>query len=154
MRSESSRITVEYLIVLLYFVLLIAEGVAEATWLRKKGWASWARSLVFAWLTNLLGFCIGSFLVLVSVGVTLALAWDGSMDKLPFHGNEVVVVLGLVVLLLPTLLALIKRLMLALLKMGKGKRPWLFAFVSSLVFWILPLCVTILIAKVFWMIFM
>jgi hypothetical protein len=40
--------------------------------------------LLFAWLTNLVGFCIGFLVLFVSVGVTLALAWDGSMDKLPY----------------------------------------------------------------------
>ena len=133
----SSSVIKEYLVVLLYLVLLVAQGVVEAAWLKRNGWASWAKALLFSWLTNLVGFCIGFFLLFVSVGVTLALAWDGSINKLPFKGNEAGVLLVIVLLLLPTLLALIKRTMLALLKMQKGGRAWLFALLSSLMFWLL-----------------
>src|SRR5882672_3101207 len=108
MTSESHTVIKEDAVVFLYWVLLMLQGVAEAAWLKRNSWASWSRSLVFAWLSNLLGFCLGFSLVFVSVGVTFMLAWDGSMDKLPFKGNEVLVVLVLVVLLLPLMLMLIK----------------------------------------------
>ena len=150
MSSESHNVIKEYLVVFLYWALLLGEGVAEAAWLRRKGWATWARSLLFALLSNLLGFCIGSFLLFVSVGVTMMLAWDGTTHELPFKGNEIGAVFVLVVLLLPILLALIKRALLALLKMQKGGRAWAFSFVSSLIFWLLPLGVTVLVTWVLW----
>ena len=150
MRSESHDVIKEYLIVFLYWVLLLAQGVAEAAWLQRRGWATWARSLVFALLSNLLGFSLGSFLLFVSVGATLMLAIGGSMEKLPFKGNEVAVLLVLVVVLLPILLALIKRMLLALLKMREGGPAWAFSFVSSLIFWLLPLGVTVLVTWILW----
>jgi hypothetical protein len=150
MSSESHDVIKEYLVVFLYLLLLVGQGVGEAAWLKKHSWASWAKALLFSWLTNLVGFCIGFFLLFVSVGVTLMLAWDGSINKLPFKGNEAGVVLVLVVLLLPILLALIKRLLLALFKMQEGGRAWLFALLSSLCFWLLPLGLTGLVTVLLW----
>ena len=146
----SADVIKEYLVVLLYFVLLLGQGVGEAAWLHRRGWARWGKSLLFAWLTNFLGFCIGFSVLFVTVGVTLALAWDGSMEKLPYKGNEAGVALVLVVLFLPTLLTLVKRALLALLKIGQGRRAWTFALLSSLIFWLLPLGLTILLTKLFW----
>jgi hypothetical protein len=150
MTSESHNVMKEDLVVVLYWALLLVEGVAEAAWLRRKDGASWIRSLSFAWLSNLLGFCIGFALLFVSVGVAFMLAWDGSMSKLPFKGNEVVGVLLLVVLIMPIVLALIKRGLLALLKLRRGGRAWAFSFVSALIFWLLPLAVTALVTKLLW----
>ncbi|HEV7396547.1 MAG TPA: hypothetical protein VGN86_08570 [Pyrinomonadaceae bacterium] len=150
-----SSVAKEYLVVLLYFVLLIGEGVFEAAWLRRKGWASWPLALTFSWLTNLVGWCIGFFVFFVTVGVTLALAWDGSMQRLPFKGNEAGVVLVLVVLFLPALLLLLKRVLLGLMRIPPvdtefaEKRRWLVSLVASLVFWLAPLGVTILLTKLF-----
>lgn len=150
MTSESHNVIKEYLVVFLYWVLLLGQGVAEAAWLQRKRWGSWTRSLVFALLSNLLGFCIGSFLLFVSVSVTLMLAWDGSMDRLPFKGTEAGIGLVLATVLLPVLLALIKRALLAILKMQRGGQAWAFAFVSSLIFWLLPLGITVLVTWILW----
>lgn len=143
----------EWLVILLYFVLLIIEGVCEAAWLHRKSWASWPRALLFSWLTNLIGWCIGFSVVFVIVGVILALAWDGSMERLPFKGNEAGVALVLVGLFLPTLLILIKRAFLALLKIQRGRSAWRFAVITSLIVWLLPVSVTALLAKLFWRLF-
>jgi hypothetical protein len=149
----SSDVIKEYLVVLLYFVLLLAQGVGEAAWLQRKGWSTWGKSLLFAWLTNLFGFCVGFAVMFVTLGVTLMLAWDGSMSHLPFKGNEMGVILVLVVLFLPALLMLIKRAMMALLTIGRGRRAWTFALFSSIIFWLLPLGLTFLLAKLLWRVF-
>ena len=147
MRSESATVAREYLVVLFYWILLIGDGIAEAAWLRKRNWTSWPRALLFSLLTNLLGHCVGFFVLFVSVGVTLALAWDGSMEKLPFKGNEAGVLLLFVILFLPTVLMLIKRVGLIFFKTS-NKQAWLFALVSSLVFWLLPLAITVVVTWV------
>jgi len=79
MRSQVVR---EYLVILFYWILLIVYGVVEAGWLRKRNWTSWGKALLFSLLTNLLGYCIGFFLLFITVGVVFALAWDGSMERL------------------------------------------------------------------------
>jgi hypothetical protein len=136
------------MVVLLYLVLLIVEGFCEAYLLRRLNWTSWPKALLFGWLSNLIGFGIGFSIAFVAVGVTFALAWDGTLGRLPFHGNEAGVLLVVVALLLPLLLTLIKRLMFSMLSIGKGERLWLFAIVSSLIFWIVPLVLVILVVKV------
>ena len=148
--AHMSSTNKEWLVILLYFVLLIIEGACEAAWLHRKAWASWAKALLFSWLTNLIAWCIGFFVLFVTVGVTLALAWDGSMQRLPFKGNEAGVALVLALLFLPALLTLIKRAFLALLQMQRGRKAWQFALISSLSFWLLPLLLTVVLTKFFW----
>jgi hypothetical protein len=108
------------------------QATSDSKWLWKKNWTTRGWALFFSLLTNLSGFLAGSFLLFVSVGVTFALAWDGSMERLPFKGNEAGVLLVVVVLLLPTLLMLIKRLVLIFFKVS-NRRAWLFALVAVMV---------------------
>jgi hypothetical protein len=142
MTAESAQVTREYLVILFYWVLLIVEGVAEAIWLTKKKGLGTVKTLAFSLITNLIGYLIGFSVLFVSVGVTLALAWDGSMQRLPFKGNETAVLLVLVVLFLPISLLLIKRVGLLFFKTA-NRSAWLFSLVSSLIFWIVPLAITI-----------
>ncbi|HXD33162.1 MAG TPA: hypothetical protein VN643_18715 [Pyrinomonadaceae bacterium] len=148
-----STVNKEYLAILLYLVLLVVYGVCEAIWLRKRASASFGRALLFSWLSNLLGFSLGFAILFVTVGVTLALAWDGSMERLPFKGNEAGVILVLVVLFLPALLMLLKRAFLALFSIRSGRGAWVFALLSSLTFWLLPLALTYALVKLFWRFF-
>jgi len=138
----SQQVTREYLVILFYWILLIVDGVLEAIWLRNRKGIGLVKSLVFSLLTNLIGFSIGFCILFVSVGVTLALAWDGSMERLPFKGNEAGVLLILVLLFLPTLLMVIKRVGLIFLKTA-NRAAWIFSLLSSLMFWVAPLAVTI-----------
>ena len=137
-------------VVLLFWVLWMGQSVAEAAWLQKKGWASWASSLIFAFTSNLLGLGVGFFLLFVWAVVALGLTWGDQEEKLPFKGKEVGALFVLVVLLVITLLALIKRVLLGLLKMQTGGRAWSFAFLSSLIFSLLALGVTILLTWILW----
>ena len=124
----------EELAVVLYWFLWVCTGVAEAAWLQKRGWASWAKSLIFAWLSHLLGLGLGFLLLFVWAVASLALTWGDQSGKLPLKGNEVGVLLVLAVLFALILLVLIKRVLLRLLKMQNGGRAWYFAFFSSLIF--------------------
>ena len=83
----------------------------------------------------------------ITVGVVFALAWDGSMERLPFKGNEAGVALVVVVLLLPTLLMLIKRVGLIFFR-TPNRQAWLFALVSSVVFWLVPLAISVVVVLV------
>ena len=149
MSSDSSTVLI-YLAVFLYWVLWVGTGVAEAAWLQRKGWATWARSLIFSWLSNLLGLGVACLLLFVWALVSLALTWGDSKERLPFKGNEVGGLLVLVVLLALILLALIKRVLLRLLKMRQGGRAWSFAFFSSLIFWLLAIGLSIPVSWFLW----
>jgi hypothetical protein len=142
MNAESAQVTRDYLVILFYWILLIVDGVLEAIWLRRRKGIGLGNSLGFSLLTNLIGFCLGFFILFVSVGVTLALAWDGSMQRLPLKGNEAGVLLVLVVLFLPILLMLIKRVGLIFFRTA-NRAAWLFSLASSLIFWLGPLAITV-----------
>jgi hypothetical protein len=135
-------------------ITVVLYGFGEAGWLKTRRWSSWTKSLVFALLKNLLGFCFGFLVAFLTVGVTFALAWDGSMSNLPFQGNELVVVFLIVLLLLPTSLALVKRLAALVLRIGEGKSLWLFSFCSAIGFWLMPLLLTFALTKLLWPVFM
>ena len=104
-----SNVTKEYLIVLLYFLLLLAQAAGETVWLRRKGWLNGAKSALLVGVTDVIGFVVGFTVLFISVGITFALAWDGSLGKLPLEGGVIIPFLVLVLLFLPALLALLKR---------------------------------------------
>lgn len=144
MGPRLSLLTIEYIVFFLYFFLVIAYGIVESIWLRRVVSTSRPRSLLFTLLTNFLGWCIGFALLFVSVGVTFALAWDGSMAKLPFEGNEVIGLAVLLVILLPGILMLIKRVGFAFFT-RPVKGAWKFSLLSSVLFWLLPFAITVLV---------
>ena len=145
-----SNVTKEYLIVLLYFLLLLAQAAGETVWLRRKGWLNGAKSALLVGVTDVIGFVVGFTVLFTSVGITFALAWDGSLGKLPLEGGVIIPFLVLVLLFLPALLALLKRGGLSLLKVPESAGRWAFAVVSAVLFWLLPLALTILLTKIFW----
>ena len=149
MEPRLSLLTVEYIVFFLYLFLLIAYGIVESIWVRRVVSTSRPKSLFFTLLTNFLGWCIGFFLLFVSAGVTFALAWDGSMEKLPYKGNETIGLLILLIILLPGILMLIKRVGLVFFTIG-NKTAWKFSLLSSILFWIGPFFITVLVG---WLLF-
>ena len=127
-----SAITKEWVIVLSFFLIFVGYTVVEAVWVNRKGWAGFGKSLVFAVLTNFIGYAVGFFVLFVIFGVILAMAWDGSIDKFPMKDYGLVAAMSFAVLFTPALLTVGKRLFLSLLKMQTGKSAWLYAVASSL----------------------
>jgi hypothetical protein len=149
MGPKLSSLTIEYIVFFLYLFLLIAYGIVESVWVRRIVTTSRPKSLFFTLFTNFLGWCVGVSLLFVSVGVTLALAWDGSMEKLPYKGNETIGLLVLLIVLLPAILMLIKRVGLGFFKVTT-KAAWKFSLFSSVLFWIVPVVITFLVG---WLMF-
>ncbi len=149
MGPRLSSLTIEYIVFFLYFFLVIAYGIVESVWVRRLVSTSRPKSLFFTLFTNFLGWCIGFGLLFVSIGVTFALAWDGSMQKLPFKGNETIGLAILLIILLPGILMLIKRVGFAFFTVA-NKAAWKFSLLSSVLFWLLPFAMTVLVG---WLIY-
>jgi hypothetical protein len=121
----------EWLTILIFFVCFTGLTFGEASWLNRRKWDTYGRSLAFSAATNIFSFGIGFFVLFVVFFIVLALAWDGTLNKVPGRDNTAVAALVLAALLPFVLLTLSKVLLLALMKMKKGKPAWLFSAASA-----------------------
>lgn len=119
----------EWLVFFVFIFLAIGLTLAEAIWLNKKGWTNFGKAFALAVATNVIGFFVGFFVIFVVFGVILAMAWDGSLEKIGDAGIIAAMLFGF--LFFPIFLALCKRLFLKILKIQTGKSAWLFSFASA-----------------------
>lgn len=127
-----SETLAEWIIVLVFFLLVISLTFGEAVWLNRKGWANFGKSLVFSALTNFIGFAVGFFVVFVVSVVIMMIVFDGAINKIPAGDYGLIAILLLAALFTPTLLTVCKRIFLAVLKMQTGKAAWLYSVASSI----------------------
>ena len=122
---------IEWLVVILFFLVFWGSTAGEAAWLSKRGWATFARSLAFAISSNLTGLFIGSFVVFVILGILLMFTFEPVEDR---RANELIMWIGVILALIfpPLFLVLVKRLFLKLFKMDAGRKVWGFAVLSSI----------------------
>lgn len=135
----------EWLVVLIFLLFAFGLTFAEAFWLYKKNWANFGKSLAFAIAGNVTGFFVGLFVMFIVFGVILALAWDGSLEKIPFGDAGIIAAIVFGVLFFPVFLAFCKRLLLMLLKIQTGQAAWIFSFASAFLIVLLALGVPILV---------
>lgn len=122
--------TIQWLAVIIFFLVFWGFTFGEAKWLSQRGWAAFSRALAFTVSSNLLGFFIGSFVVFVIILILLMLTFEPvknprTQDLLAWTG----VVLALI--FPPIFLMLVKRLLLKLFKMDADRRVWGFSALSS-----------------------
>jgi hypothetical protein len=132
-----SRVVMEWLVVLIFFVAVIGLTVFEAFLIKNKGWAGFGRALGFSVLTNFIGFAAGYFVLFVVFGVVFAMAWDGSIEKFPLKDYGIGAFLAFGVLFFPLFLMFCKRLFLKLFKIQAGRAAWLFSLFSALAIFII-----------------
>jgi hypothetical protein len=127
-----TSITKDWIVVILFVLSFFVLTIAEIIWLNRKGWASAAKAIAFSVITNLLSFGIGAIVVFVVFGVMLAMAWDGSIERVPGGDASLWVLTAFAVLFTPVFLILVKRSFLTFLKIRTGTPAWLFSLVSSI----------------------
>lgn len=121
---------IQWLAVIIFFLVFWGFTFGEAAWLKKRGWAEFARALTFTVTSNLLGFFIGTFVVFVLILLLFMITFE------PVGGpktQELVAWSGVILALIfpPVFLLLVKRLLLKLFKMDTGRPVWKFSAVSS-----------------------
>lgn len=136
---------VEWLVVLLFFLFAIGLTFGESFWLYKKNWTNFGKAFAFAIVTNVIGFFAGGFVLFVVFGVLLALAWDGSLEKMPLGDAGIIAAMVFGILFFPIFLALCKRLFLKIFKIQTGKPAWVFSFVAAFLIGFLALGVPVLV---------
>lgn len=140
--SESIANLLQWLVILAFFLLVVAAMFAEAFWISKKGWASFGKGFVFSALSNVIGFAVGLFIFFVVMGIFLMLSLDGTTDRIfnsKFGGPTAIAALVFGFLITPALLIICKRIFLGVLKMQTGKAAWLYALASSVLIFVIGL---------------
>ncbi len=137
----------EWIVIWAFLLIVIGVMFAEAFWLYKKGWASFAKSFVFSASSNFIGFAIGLFVFFVVMGIFLMFSLDGTTQRIfeSLAGSAAAIgVMIFATLLTPILLIICKRVLLSLLKMQTGKTAWFYALASSVFILIVSLGVPFL----------
>lgn len=143
-----SSVWIEWLIVLLFFLLALGFTFAEAFWLNRRGWTGFGRAFAFAASTNFIGLTVGFFAVFVALLVVIMIVFDGATDKLPAGDYSLAAILIFAALVTPLLLLLCKRVFLGVLKIQTGKSAWLYAAASAALILIITLGIPFLVGYV------
>jgi hypothetical protein len=127
-----SGTTVEWIAMLLLFVLLAGVIIAEVRWLVRKGWATSGLAIGYVMLTDLLAFCVGGFMAFALLGVLLMMIFGPAGTGSTAPEASYWVVTAIAVILPPVILFALKRLFLLIFKIKSGKTAWLYSLVSSI----------------------
>jgi len=125
----------EWAVVIVFLLCFPVFTSIEALWLSRRTKASYFRSLLYSSLTNLLASIVGFLVSFIILGVILAMAWDGSLQRVP-AGDVSIWTAIIVAALLPYLLLVLSKRVAELLFKLPLPRPWLFSVLASLVFYI------------------
>jgi hypothetical protein len=125
----------EWAVVIVFLLCFPIFTVSEALWLVRRTQASFSRSLLYSFATNLFACLAGFFVSFIILGVILAMAWDGSLENVPAGGFTIWAALIVAVCFPLVLLIFSKRLANLLFKLPLS-RPWLFSILASLLFYI------------------
>ena len=123
--------TIQWLAVIIFFLIFWGFTFGEAMWLKKRGWAEFSRALSFTVSSNLLGFFIGSFVVFVIILILLMLTLEPVKNA---NTQEFIMWVGVVLVFIfpPIFLLLVKRLLLKLFKIDAGRKVWGFSALTSI----------------------
>lgn len=128
--------TKEWLIVAAFFVGFFAFTALETRWLNQRTTHGAGRAFTFAFATNIFTACVGFFVSFVVFGVIMALAWDGSLTSAPSGDFTLWVAIAVGVLAPLLILFFAKRLMIKLLKLTDLRKPWAYAAIASILFFL------------------
>ncbi len=118
--------------ILLCLLLFIGAIIAEVQWLQRKGWTTSGKAIGYVLTTDLLGFGIGSFFVLVIFFIMFMMVMGsaGRGSDIPESAYIASSLVGII--FPPVILLLLKRLFLLIFKIRSGRPAWIYSLVSSL----------------------
>jgi hypothetical protein len=130
---------VEWILLLLFVLLLAGVAIAEVLYMVQKCLAPTGRAVGYVLVTDLLGFCIGIFIVSIVFFIMFMMVMGpaGRGSDVP---EIAYIAMSLVGIILPAIfLILAKRVFLSAFKISSGKPAWIYSVVSSALIMILPL---------------
>ncbi len=137
-----SATTLEWLVILVFFVLFAVVLAGEIAWLVMKKWATAGRAAALVITSNIVGGTIGSFLVgaIMLILFMMVMGPQGRGSDVPESAYVIGIVLAIIIP--PLLLLGIKRIMLGLLKIRSGSAAWMYSAVSTLLTFLITLVPT------------
>ncbi len=117
---------------LLATLLFAGAIIAEVMWLVKKGWATAGTAAAFVLLTDLIGFGIGTLVVVVIFTVMFMMVMGPAGRGSNVPEIAYVVTTAFAAILPPSFLIILKRLFLMIFKIRAGKPAWIFSVVASI----------------------
>ncbi len=127
-----SEVTIQWLTTGVFLLCFVGAIVLEVLWLVRREWAMPAKAFAFAALSDTMALCIGFFVPFVIIGMIVAIAWSGDVDKVAGGYATIWAAMTIAVLFPPLFLFLIKRFFLRLFKIRSGRDAWLYSLVVTL----------------------
>lgn len=121
----------QYVPLLLFFLLIAAAVVIEATWLTSREWATSGRSWMFVLATDLIGFGMGFFVSFAIFGIMLMMVFGPSGTGSDVGEAAYAGLLAIALLAPAVILLFVKRMFLLFFSMREGKQAWLFSLAAS-----------------------
>src|SRR5688572_16853834 len=116
-----SQISFEWIVLLVFVLLFVGAIVGEILWLVRKGWASTGKAIAYVLITDLLGFGLGSIVILIIffIAFMMVMGPAGMGSTAPDAAYWVLLMLAIIIP--PVLLILSKRIFLLILKISSGR---------------------------------
>jgi hypothetical protein len=129
-----SQVPADWIAFFLFVVLFVLAIAAETMWLIRKGSAASSKAVAFAMITDILGFGIGTGIVLVAFFIMFMMVMGpaGRGGDAPEIAYVITTIFGLI---FPAIiLVLLKRIFLAVFSLRSGGPAWTYSLVSTIFF--------------------
>lgn len=137
-----SATTLEWLVILVFFLLLVGAMAGEIGWLVVKKWTTAGRAAALVITSNIVSMTIGSFLVGAIMLILFMMVMGPAGRGSDAPESAYVIGIALALIIPPVLLLAAKRIMLAILKIRSGSSAWVYSAVSTALTFLITLVPT------------
>ncbi|HQZ95223.1 MAG TPA: hypothetical protein PLP21_02840 [Pyrinomonadaceae bacterium] len=137
-----SATTLEWLVILVFFLLLVGAMAGEIGWLVVKKWTTVGRAAALVITSNIVSMTIGSFLVGAIMLILFMMVMGPAGRGSDAPESAYVIGIALALIIPPVLLLAAKRIMLAILKIRSGSSAWVYSAVSTVLTFLITLVPT------------
>ncbi|MEQ1604397.1 MAG: hypothetical protein ABL999_05965 [Pyrinomonadaceae bacterium] len=138
-----SATSLEWMVVLLFFLLFGGVIAGEIVWLVAKKWTTTGRAAALVITSNIVSLTIGSFLVGTIMFIMFMMVMGPAGRGSDAPESAYIIGIALALIIPPVLLIAAKRIMLAVLKIRSGSSAWIYSVVSTLLTFLITLVPTV-----------
>lgn len=127
-----SEVSIQWLTTGFFVLCFVAAVILEVIWLVRRNWALTPKAVAFVTFSDTIALCVGFFVPFVIIGMILALAWSGDIEKVAGGDATLWAAIAVAALFPPLFLFLIKRLFLKVFNIRAGREAWYYSLVVTL----------------------
>ncbi len=133
----------DWLVIIAFLAAFFGFTFAEAAWINKRTAATFGRSLVYSFTSNILFTTLGLFITFSVMAGVMMLAWDGSLQSIA--GGDVTIWAAVTFAAVAPLLVLIlaKRLLLSVTGLEIPPGRWTYPVLASIAFYFFVIGVSV-----------